>query len=131
MILGKRLLLVAALLGLALLSVGAAARRSNGQLHIRGFFASHVDAERQLEEKFRRIPDSASAEANLRKITSQPHMAGTEGSHQLAEWLRAQYESFGFDAKVVSYSVWLPQPVEVQLELLAPDRQRLATQEEP
>jgi len=58
-------------------------------------------------------------------------MAGTEASHRVAEWLREQYESYGFDANIVSYQVWLPMPVEVHLELVAPERQTLATQEQP
>src|SRR5271169_6491372 len=68
---------------------GAPAALIEAQSGIRGFSAAH-------------------AEENLKHITSEPHMAGTEGSHQLAEWLRQQYESFGFDAKIVTYSVWLP-----------------------
>ncbi|MGC1686370.1 MAG: M28 family metallopeptidase [Candidatus Acidiferrales bacterium] len=98
---------------------------------IRGFFASRVEAEQQLEQKLRRVPDSAHAEANLRKLTSEPHMAGTDASRRTAEWLRDQYESYGFDAKIVSYQVWLPMPVEVRLELVEPEKKTLATQEEP
>ncbi len=101
------------------------------QSGIRGFSSAHADSERQLEQAFRRIPDAQHAEANLRHITAEPHMAGTEGSHRLADWLRLQYENFGFDAKIVSYSVWLPQPAEVKLEIVAPQRKSLATQEEP
>ena len=40
-------------------------------------------------------------------------MAGTEASHRVAEWLRDQYRSYGFDAEIVTYSVWLPQPREI------------------
>ncbi|MGA8269643.1 MAG: hypothetical protein WB787_17930, partial [Candidatus Acidiferrales bacterium] len=106
-------------------------RRSDAQPRIRGFFASRVEAEQQLEQKLRRIPESSRAEANLRKLTSEPHMAGTEANHRVAEWLRAQYESYGFDAKIVSYEVWLPMPLEVRLELTEPEKKTLATQEEP
>ena len=53
-----------------------------------GFAANRIEPERQLEHKFRSIPDAAHAERNLRRITSEPHMAGTEASHRLAEWLR-------------------------------------------
>jgi N-acetylated-alpha-linked acidic dipeptidase len=98
---------------------------------IRGFFPTRVPAERDLELKLRHIPDASHAEANLRHLTSQPHMAGTEASHQVAEWLRAQYQSFGFDAEIVSYSVYLPQPREVKLELIAPVKKNLASPEQP
>lgn len=98
---------------------------------IAGFAPSHVEAERQLEEKFRSIPDATHAESDLRRLTSEPHMAGTEASRRVAEWLRDQYRSFGFDAELVSYSVWLPQPREEKLELVKPTRKTLASQELP
>jgi N-acetylated-alpha-linked acidic dipeptidase len=98
---------------------------------IRGFFPARVAPERELEQKLRAIPDAAHAENNLRHITSEPHMAGTEASHRVAEWLRDQYRSFGFEAEIVSYSVWLPQPREIKLELTAPEVKQLATPEQP
>jgi N-acetylated-alpha-linked acidic dipeptidase len=102
-----------------------------GDSGIRGFFPSHVEAERNLEQKLQAIPDAQRAEANLRHLTSEPHMASTEASHRVAEWLRDQYRSFGFDAEIVSYSVWLAQPREVKLELIAPEKKSLATKEQP
>lgn len=104
---------------------------AEGHEGISGFSPARVEAERQLEQKLRAIPDAAHAENNLRHLTSQPHMAGTEASHRVAEWLRDQYRSFGFDAEIVSYSVWLPQPREVKLELTAPEKKTLASPEEP
>src|SRR5580693_8923902 len=98
---------------------------------IRGFAPARVAAERALEQQMRAIPDPARAESNLRRITQEPHMAGTEASHRLAEWLRDQYRSYGFDAEIVSYSVWLAQPREIKLELTAPDKKILATPEQP
>jgi N-acetylated-alpha-linked acidic dipeptidase len=115
----------------AAIFLSAPAELMEAQSGIRGFSAQHADAERQLEQSFRKIPDAQHAEENLKRITAEPHMAGTEGSHRLAEWLRSQYESFGFDAKIVSYSVWLPMPTEIKLELVAPQKKALATEEEP
>jgi N-acetylated-alpha-linked acidic dipeptidase len=98
---------------------------------IRGFRASRQQEERQLEQRLQAIPDPARAETNLRHLTSEPHMAGTEASHRVAEWLRDQYRSFGFDADIVAYNAWLPLPREVKLELLAPETKVLATPEQP
>jgi N-acetylated-alpha-linked acidic dipeptidase len=103
---------------------------TEGSGSIRGFQATRVEAQRSLEQKLRDIPDAAHAEANLRHLTSEPHMAGTEASHRVAQWLQEQYRSFGFDAEIVSYSVWLPQPREVKLELTAPETKSLATPEQ-
>ncbi len=106
-------------------------RGTQQNLAIRGFASARVAAERALEQQMRAIPDPARAESNLRHITLEPHMAGTEASHRLAEWLRDQYRSYGFDADIVSYSVWLAQPREVQLELTSPEKKILATPEQP
>jgi N-acetylated-alpha-linked acidic dipeptidase len=118
-------------IGSGLLVFGSSALRAQEAHPIRGFTAMRVDAERQLEQKFRTIPDAAHAESNLRHITSEPHMAGTEGSHRMAEWLRDQYRSYGFDAEIVTYSAWLGLPREISLELVTPERKRLATPERP
>src|SRR5580692_3506306 len=97
---------------------------------IRGFAPARVAGERALEQQMRAIPDPARAESNLRRITSEPHMAGTEASHRLAEWLRDQYRSYGFDAEIVTYSAWLGMPRETALELVAPEKKKLATPEQ-
>jgi N-acetylated-alpha-linked acidic dipeptidase len=120
-----------ALFGAVLCSSAAISGGAQDTGGIPGFTPSRVAIERQLENKVRSIPDAAHAESNLRRITSEPHMAGTEANHRLAEWLRDQYRSFGFDAEIVSYSVWMPQPREVKLELTKPEQKTLASPEEP
>jgi len=126
----RRLAAITVVTGLLLLTAMAAGPASTGD-GIRGFAPARVEAERAREQKLRAIPDVQRAEANLRYLTSEPHMAGTEGSHRVAEWLRDQYRSFGFDAELVSYSVWLAQPNDVKLELTAPEKKSLATREQP
>ncbi|MGA8142730.1 MAG: M28 family metallopeptidase [Candidatus Acidiferrales bacterium] len=120
---------IAALFSIWLMFSFALARE--GASGIRGFFPARAKSEHELELKLQAIPDAAHAQSNLRRLTSQPHMAATEGSRQVAEWLRDQYRSFGFDAEIVTYSVWLAQPQEVKLELLAPSKKTLATPEQP
>jgi N-acetylated-alpha-linked acidic dipeptidase len=114
-----------------ILCLAAIAGKAQDAGGIAGFAPARVAAERQLEEKLRAIPDAAHAENNLRHLTSEPHMAGTEASHRVAEWLRDQYRSFGFDAEIVTYSAWLPQPREVTLELTKPETRKLASPEQP
>jgi N-acetylated-alpha-linked acidic dipeptidase len=115
----------------ALLLPAAISGGAEDGVPISGFAPARVAAERELEQRLRMIPDEAHAESNLRHLTSEPHMAGTEASHRVALWLRDQYRSFGFDAELVTYSVWLPQPREITVELTKPVNQKLATPEEP
>jgi N-acetylated-alpha-linked acidic dipeptidase len=106
-------------------------RTAQDTVAIRGFLPSHAEDERQLEQKLQAIPEAARAESDLRHLTSEPHMAGTEASHRVAEWLRDQFASYGFDAEIVPYSVWLPQPKEIRLELIAPHKKILGSPEPP
>jgi N-acetylated-alpha-linked acidic dipeptidase len=101
------------------------------QIQIDGFAPGRAAAEAQLEKQFLAIPAAAGAESNLRHLTSTPHLAGTEASHRVAEWLRDQYRSYGFDAEIESYSVWLPMPHEIKLEMIKPKHENLATSEPP
>ena len=98
---------------------------------MRGFLPSHTPTERKLEDRFQAIPDPTHIEADLRYLTSEPHLAGTEASHRVAEWLCDRYKSFGFDAQIVTYSAWIPLPTEMRIELVAPGRRRLGSREQP
>jgi N-acetylated-alpha-linked acidic dipeptidase len=129
--LGTRLLGVASLTAACFLLGATTMGRAQGNPGIRGFAPSRVEAERGLEQHLRTIPDAQHAEANLRRLTTEPHMAGTEASHRVAEWLRDQYQSFGFDAEIVTYTALLSYPREIQLELTAPENKPLATPEQP
>ncbi|MFZ3379163.1 MAG: M28 family metallopeptidase [Candidatus Acidiferrales bacterium] len=122
---------VAVVLATALVFPSALSLRAQVDRGITGFAPAHVQAEFDREQKMRAIPDAPHAESNLRHITSEPHLAGTEASHRMAEWLRDQYRSYGFDADIVSYSAWLPQAREVKLELTAPKAMVLGTPERP
>lgn len=96
-----------------------------------GFAPPRAQAERELEKKLQDIVSARQAEENLRRLTSEPHMAGTEASHRVALWLLDRYRSFGFDARIASYTVLLSQPRVVQLEMVRPRRRILATPEPP
>jgi len=119
------------IVGSGVLLMGAISHGAREREGIRGFTSGRVAEEQVLEQKFRTIPDPGHVEANLRHLTSEPHLAGTDGSKRVADWLLAQYQSYGFDAQIVKYSVWMAQPKEVKLELVAPLKQALATPEEP
>src|SRR5580698_1345335 len=119
------------IVGSGVLLMGAISHGAREREGIRGFTSGRVAEEQVLEQKFRTIPDPGHVEANLRHLTSEPHLAGTDGSKRVADWLLAQYQSYGFDAQIVKYSVWMAQPKQVKLELVAPLKQALATPEEP
>jgi len=98
---------------------------------LRGFSTSRAAAQMALEQHLQRLPDPASIEGHLRALTAAPHMAGTPASRRVAEYIRDALRSYGWQAELVGYRAWLPQPVEVHLELVAPRAVLLARPEEP
>lgn len=119
-------ILVCGALGFVCASVSVSAQLP---AQIRGFIASQLATETELEQNFEKVPDATVVEADLRHLTSEPHVAGTEASHRVAEWLRDQFRSYGFDADIVTYSAYLPLPRVTQLEMISPEKVALANPE--
>jgi N-acetylated-alpha-linked acidic dipeptidase len=124
----------AAIMGALAVGVRAqqnASERLAEQNQIRGFASARLAAERELERRLEAVPDPALAEKELEFLTSAPHLAGTEASRRIAEHLRDKLRSYGFEAEIAAYKVWLPMPVELQLEMTEPEKMALARPEEP
>ncbi len=132
-LLRKDLVVLAGLLICGAIGVVCAGVSGNAQLplQITGFAASRMATEAEFEQHFEKLPDAGHAEADLQHLTSEPHVAGTEASHRVAEWLRDQFRSYGFDAEIVSYSAYLPLPSVAQLEMISPEKVTLANPEPP
>jgi N-acetylated-alpha-linked acidic dipeptidase len=98
---------------------------------LRGFSTARAAAEREWEQKFAQLPSATRAEATLRHLTAEPHLAGTEASHHVAEYIRDEFRAAGLDAEIVSYRVLLSYPAKILLERVAPGTKRLARPEQP
>src|SRR5215467_7021053 len=100
------------------------------QTAIDGFSADRAAAERRWEEQFRAVPSSQSAREHLRRLTLEPHIAGTKEDYATAVYVRDQLRSYGLPADLKEYDVWLNYPKTPSvLELITTARQRLSTQE--
>jgi N-acetylated-alpha-linked acidic dipeptidase len=93
-------------------------------------FSASGLSETQWEQQARAIPNAANIRATIQKLSSQPHLAGTPGSKQAAEWILAQLRSYGLDASIETFEALLPTPQERVLEMTAPTHYR-ARLEEP
>ena len=97
---------------------------------IDGFSAERAAAERRWEEQFRSVPSPPSAREHLRRLTVEPHIAGTKEDYDTAVYVRDQLRSFGLNAELKEYDVWLNYPnTPSVLELITTRRQRLNTRE--
>jgi N-acetylated-alpha-linked acidic dipeptidase len=126
-----RNLLVLLLAGVVTLSATAPSVFSqNGAATIDGFSASRAAPQRRWEEQFRAVPNPKSAREHLRRLTLEPHIAGTKEDYDTAVYVRDQLRSYGLPAELKEYDVWLNYPNTTSvLELITTRRQKLSVSE--
>ena len=99
---------------------------------IPGFSTDSAEAERRAEAGAVAVPTPQSARDLLRRLTEEPHVAGTPADRETAEFVRDRLESWGWDAEIVEYQVLLnyPIPESVKLAIVRPDRYELSVTED-
>ncbi len=121
------------ILTIALLSFNASLRSAwsqNNSAQLDGFTAENSATERNWESEFRAIPEASSAREHLRRLTAQPHVAGTKEDYDTAIYVRDQIRSYGISSELKEYDVLLPYPKQPSIvELVAPRRERLTVKE--
>src|SRR4030095_1241409 len=65
-----------------------------------GFSADASMGEQRWESKFRSLPAPASAREHLRRLTAEPHIAGTKEDYATAVYVRDQMRSYGIPAEL-------------------------------
>ena len=85
--------------------------------------------QQRYEADFKERLSVERSRSKLRYLTENPHLAGTENSRKVAEYLRSEFESYGLQVQVYEYQVYLPHPLEVHVELVSPT-QHLAVSKE-
>ena len=119
----------ASLLTLIALLPLAAANTQDDQLC--GFTASSSKTERDWESKFRAIPSPQIMRDAMQRLSARPHHVGSPYDKQNAEWILAQFKSWGLDAQIETFDVLFPTPKERVLELIAPAKFVAKLQEPP
>ena len=117
---------VYSLLAAALLAVPFAAEPTP---IILGFNTQSSQAERDLEVKFRAIPEPLRMREMMQRLSARPHHVGSPYDKQNAEWIRDQFAAFGWDATIETFDVLFPTPVERAVELVAPTVYKAQLQE--
>src|SRR3954465_8507313 len=96
---------------------------------LRGFFPQSVQAERDLETRFKAMPDPARMREAMRRLSARPHHVGSPYDRDNAQWILDQFKSDGWDAHIENFDVLFPTPVERVVELVAPTTFKAALQE--
>src|ERR1700752_3798036 len=100
------------------------------QTPIDGFSSDRAAVERRWEEQFRAVPNPKSAREHLRRLTLEPHIAGSKEDYATAIYVRDQLRNYGLSAELKEYEVWLNYPkTPTILELITNKRLRLNTHE--
>ena len=87
---------------------------------LRGFTLQNSISQKKYEEAFKRLTSPEMCRRELRYLTEEPHLAGTENSYKIAQYLYNKYQEYGLDAQIYEYKVYLPYPIEVRVEMIAP-----------
>lgn len=105
----------------AIVAVAAVlALRAAPAADIFGFSPASSATETGWEMKFRALPQPANVRANMQYMSAEPHNVGTARQHQVAEWVLAQFKSYGLDAHIEEFQTLYPTPLERTVELVAP-----------
>src|SRR5215468_7842243 len=87
-----------------------------------GFTSASSAGERDLENKFREIPNAKILRDTMQRLSARPHHVGSPYDKQNAEWILAQFKSWGLDAQIETFDVLFPTPKERLLEMTGPTR---------
>jgi N-acetylated-alpha-linked acidic dipeptidase len=94
-----------------------------------GFRPADADSERAREARVAQMIRPDSLQRHLRRLTEEPHVAGTPADRATAEYVLAKFQASGWDAHIESVPVYLNYPAKSQLELIEPRREPLALRE--
>src|SRR6266513_2586243 len=95
----------------------------------RGFFPQSVQAERDLETRFKAMPDPARMRGAMQRLSARPHHVGSPYDKENAEWILSEFKSYGWDAHIENFDVLFPTPIERVVELVAPTQFKASLQE--
>jgi N-acetylated-alpha-linked acidic dipeptidase len=107
------------------------AANSNDDQPLYGFTAASSRTERDWENKFRAIPSPQIMRDTMQRLSARPHHVGSPYDKQNAEWILAQFKSWGLQAEIETFEVLFPTPKERVLELVGPAHYTAKLQEPP
>ena len=114
---------------LLICATGLALTPAPADTSLRGFFPQSVQAQRDLEARFKTMPDPGRMREAMRRLSARPHHVGSPYDKDNAEWILGQFKSYGWDAHIENFDVLFPTPVERIVELVSPTTYKALLQE--
>jgi N-acetylated-alpha-linked acidic dipeptidase len=87
-----------------------------------GYSAQNSTTEQQWEEKARALPQPDNLRNYMQRLSARPHAVGQPYDKDNAEWILAQFKSWGLDAHIEQFDVLFPTPKERLVEMVAPTK---------
>ncbi len=87
---------------------------------ITGFAPDNIPNQLKLEASFEAALTAKNLDTWMQKLAAEPHWVGTEYGRENAEWMAAQFKSWGYDTKIETYHILFPYPKVRELELVSP-----------
>jgi len=85
------------------------------------FTRNHVEDQRDLEQRLRARISRERMRADLERLASKPHRAGSAAGREIAHFIAAELRGAGLDAEAVEYVHYLSSPESVRAEIVLPD----------
>jgi len=87
---------------------------------ITGFAPENIPNQLKLETSFEAALTAKNLDTWMQKLAAEPHWVGTEYGRENAEWIAAQFKSWGYDTRIETYDILFPYPTIRELELVGP-----------
>ncbi|MBS1824617.1 MAG: M28 family peptidase [Acidobacteria bacterium] len=115
----------------ALLSISLLLTAQDPPKPIAGFTPAAARRQLELESKFDAALNRQNLQQWMKRITSKPHHVGSPGSREVAEFIAAQFKSWGYDTQIETVYPLFPTPKSRLLEMVAPTRYTAKIEEPP
>ncbi|HLY07671.1 MAG TPA: M28 family metallopeptidase [Planctomycetota bacterium] len=86
-----------------------------------GFDGPRAAAQRALEEKLDALVRKENLRDGMKRLAARPHHLGSAYDKDNAEFIAAQFQSWGYETKIEEFRVLFPTPKARLLELLSPE----------
>jgi len=96
-----------------------------------GFGDAGASAQRELEGRFDRLVRADNLRDGMKRLAARPHHLGSPYDKENAEFIAAQFKSWGYETRIEEFQVLFPTPKTRVLELTAPSTFKAALAEPP
>lgn len=97
----------------------------------RPFFSNPPKKLSEWEARFIALPNADSLRAYMQRLSARPHHLGSAYGKDNAWWMMRKFQSWGLEARIDSFEVLFPTPVERVVELVEPTYFAAKLQEPP